>query len=125
MSVNDLLSSEVFIPAMLIVFVVVMLFAIPTGIIKSRKTNNAIYGDCDFEEINETKNAKIVAKRTAPHPLSQTVSVNMVVFEFTDGSRIELAIKDSDVYNIMVVGDCGILKYQGKKFIKFERGEKA
>ena len=72
MSVNDLLDSEVFIPAMLVVFVVVM--------------------------------------------------INMVVFELANGSRVELAIKDPNTYGIMVEGDRGTLKYQGKKFVGFERG---
>ncbi len=122
MSINDLLDSEVLIPAMLVVFVVVMIFAIPTGIAMSRKTNSSIYGDDEYETTNEEENARIIARRTNPHPLNQTVMVNTVVFELADGNRIELAIKDTDTYSLMVEGDCGTLKYQGKKFVEFERG---
>lgn len=120
MSINDLLDSEILIPAMLVIFVVVMIFAIPTGLAMSKKTNNNIYGDDEYGETKEAKNVKIIARRTSPHPLNQTVMINMVVFELANGSRIELAIKDPNT--IMVEGDRGTLKYQGKKFISFERG---
>ncbi len=124
MSVNDLLDSEILIPAMMIFFVVIMVFALPVGIAMSKKTNNNIYGDDEEGTIKEEKNVKIIARRTTPHPLNQTVMINMVVFELTTGSRVELAIKNPDTYGIMVEGDSGTLKYQGKKFIGFERGNK-
>ena len=122
MSVNELLDSEVFIPAMLVIFVVVMIFAIPAGLAMSKKTNNNIYGDDEYGATEEEKNAKIIARRTTPHPLNQAVMINMVVFELANGSRVELAIKDPNTYGIMVEGDRGTLKYQGKKFVGFERG---
>lgn len=122
MSINDLLDSEVFIPVMLVMFVVIMIFAIPAGLNAAKKTNNNIYGDDEYGETKEEKNARIIARRTTPHPLNQTVMINMVVFELANGSRVELAIKDPNTYGIMVEGDCGTLKYQGKKFVGFERG---
>lgn len=121
MSINDLLDSEVFIPAMLVIFVVIMIFAVPTGLARGKKTNNNIYGDDEYGATKEEKNAKIIARRSAPHPLNQAVMINMVVFELANGSRVELAIKDPNTYGIMVEGDSGTLKYQGKKFIEFER----
>lgn len=122
MSINDLLDSEILIPAMLVIFVVVMIFAIPAGLAMGKKTNNNIYGDDEFGATKEEKNAKIIARRTTPHPLNQAVMINMVMFELANGSRIELAIKDPNTYGIMVEGDRGTLKYQGKKFVGFERG---
>ena len=122
MSINDLLDSEVFIPAMLVIFVIVMIFAIPAGLALGKKTNNNIYGDDEYGTIKEEKNAKIISRRTTPHPLNQAVMINMVVFELANRSRVELAIKDPTTYGIMVEGDSGTLQYQGKKFIGFERG---
>ena len=122
MSINDLLDSEAIIPSMLVMFVIIMIFALPAGLAMSKKANNDIYGDDDYASTIEEKNVKIVARRTAPHPLNHSVMLNMVVFELTNGSRIELAIKDQNMYGIMVEGDHGTLKYQGKKFVSFERG---
>ncbi len=122
MTVNDLLDSEVFIPAMLVIFVVVMIFAIPAGVAMSKKTNNEIYGDNECGTIKEERNAKIVARTITPHPINKEVMVNKIVFELENGSRVELAIKDPNNYGVMVEGDYGTLKYQGKKFIGFERG---
>ncbi len=121
MTLSNLLDSEVFIPATLVIFVLVLIFAVPAGIAMSKKTNNSIYGDNKSGAIKEERNVKIVAKRTTPHPLNQTTVIYMVVFELTNGSRVELAIRDSNTYGTMLVGDHGILRYQGNKFINFER----
>ena len=99
MSINDLLASEEFIPAILVIFVIVMIFAIPAGLAMGKKTNNNIYGDDEYGVIQEEKNAKIIARRTTPHPLNQAVMINMVVFELSNGSRVELAIKEIQKYD--------------------------
>lgn len=122
MSVNDLLDSEILIPMMLVSFVVIMIVFVPIGLAIGKKTNNRIYGDDECGAAKEEKGAKIIARRTTPHPMNQAVMINMVVFELANGSRVELAIKDPKIYGVMVEGDCGTLKYQGKKFVSFERG---
>lgn len=122
MSINDLLATEIPFPVILI-FIVIMMFAISTGIAMGKKVNKDIYGDDEHSATRVEKNVKIVARRTTPHPLNQALMINMVVFELADGNRVELAIKDINAYGIMVEGDCGTLKYQGKKFIDFERGD--
>lgn len=121
MSINDLLDSKILIPAILVIFLIIMIFAVPAGFAMSKKANNNIYGDNEFGAINEEKNAKVLAKRATPHPLNQATVINMVVFELANGNRVELAIKDTNKYGVMIEGDYGTLKSQGKKFINFER----
>lgn len=123
MSINDFLDADLTMPIIItfIIIAVVMIFAIPAGLNAAKKTNNNIYGDDEYGATKEEKNAKIIARRTTPHPLNQAVMINMVVFELANGSRVELAIKDPTTYGIMVEGDHGTLKYQGKKFVGFER----
>lgn len=121
MSINDLLESDTFLPTIFIVFLLVMIVAIPIGLAVGKKTNDTIYGDDEYDTTTEENNAKVLARRTSPHPLNQTIMINMVVFELENGNRVELAIKDPNIYGIMVEGDCGTLKYTGKKFIGFER----
>ena len=120
MSINNLFDSGIIIPAILVVFVIVTLAAIPSGLAKGKKTNEEIYG-VNNSEAEEVLKAKIIAKRNYPHPLSKTVTINAALFETANGNRIELAIKDPDIFSVMVEGDCGILSYQGKKFVSFER----
>lgn len=125
MSINDLLDSEWFLIIVLVGIGIGMLVAIPgmyAGISAGKQTTRNIYGDDEYGPILEDRNAKIIARRMTPHPLNQALMVNRVVFELANGSRIELAIKDSDVYGVMVEGDCGTLIYQGKRFIAFDRG---
>ncbi len=121
MSINDLLDSEEVIPMLLVMLIIGAIVAIPTFISMINKSNNNIYGDNEYGEIKEEINTKIISKRTNPHPVIQNATYNTVVFELSSGVRIELAIKDPNTYGNMVEGDCGTLKYQGKKFVSFER----
>ena len=121
LSVNDLLENEAFLPGLFVFLLSVFIFAIPTGLAMSKQNNNNIYGDNESGEIIEERNVKLIAKRTLPHPANHTIMINMVVFELSNGDRLELVIKDSSIYGVMMEGDNGILTYQGKKFLKFER----
>ena len=123
MSVNNLLDSEILIPIMMVMFVIIIVVAIPLGKAMKKKTDNNIYGDDEYGATEEEKNAKLIVRRSIPHPLYHQAGmvVNIAVFELSNGSRIELAIKDPNIYGTMVEGDCGTLRYKGKKFISFER----
>lgn len=127
MSINDLLDNEYFLPFLGILFVLIaplffaaVLDAKMDAKKKAKETEAQIYGEDEICEIKDEK-AKILVRRSNPHPLNQTVRVNTVVFEISDGNRIELAIKDLNTYNIMIEGDEGFLCYQGKRFIEFRR----
>ena len=122
MSINDLMNDDSLLLYMGIIFIIIMIIALPAGIAAGKKATNNIYGDDGNEEKITEEVAKVVARRTVPHPMNQTVMINMIVFEMKNGERIELAIKDANTYGTIVEGDTGILWYQGKKFIDFERG---
>lgn len=122
MSINDFFNDSSVPLIMGILFVVIMIIALPIGIANGKKTTNAIYGDDSDQDHPQEKKAKVLAKRTSPHPLNQTIMINMVVFEFENGTRLELALKDQNEYGLLVEGDEGTLRYQGKKYISFNRG---
>ena len=121
MSINDILNDDNFLLYCGVFFVVILIFAIPAGIAASKKTNKSIYGDEKSGDTTQYANATVVARRTSPHPLSPTVTLYLVVFEMTNGNRIELAIKDPAVYGTMVEGVSGVLLYRGKQFVRFKR----
>ncbi len=121
MSINDLMNSDSLIPTMMVIFVIIMIIAIPIGIANGKKANSNIYGYGENTGVLEEKMVKIVARRSMPHPASPTVMINMVVFEMEDGKRVELAIKDAITYGTMIEGDKGVLCYRGKQFIDFRR----
>lgn len=121
MSINDILNDDSFIPICMVIFVVIALIAFPIGFSRAKQTNKSIFGDDESGTPTERKKVKILARRTSPHPLNQTIIINMVVFEFENGNRLELAIKDATTYGTMIEGDIGFLSYQGKKFISFRR----
>lgn len=121
MSINDILNDDSFLPTIFVLFIIIMVIAIPVGISRSKRANQEIYGDGDTTSSTRKRAARIASRRNAPHPLAPTVNLNLIVFEFEDHSRIELAIKDTSIYSTLIEGDQGILTYQGKQFISFKR----
>ncbi|MBQ3088056.1 MAG: DUF2500 domain-containing protein [Clostridia bacterium] len=121
MSINDMLDANLM-PVFLII-AIIFIVALPIGIAVGKANKNSIYGDNDTSSISIEKDVKILARRSSPNPISPTVMVNTVVFELKSGSRVELAIKNQNAFGLMVEGDCGTLKYQGKRFISFDRSE--
>ena len=115
MSINDLLDSEWIIP-LIIIFCLGFFIFIPVYISKTEKKT---YGGDDASVEKREARATIVDKSTETNLFTQNGVVNHVVFEFEDGSRVSLAVRDAQT---MVVGDKGILSYQGKRFVSFIRG---
>lgn len=105
---------------MLISFIVVFIIFLPFVISilnKCSKKEKEILGENDYGTICKTK-AQIVFKNSyIPRYLME--KVNFVVFEKTNGERIELAIKNFEEYKLMLVGDKGTLTHQGKRYISF------
>ncbi len=119
--VDEIYYTETGTKSLIIAFAIVLLICVPIGIIIGRKSSKKIFGDNESGAITEKTNVIIKALKTTPHPLNLSIHINMVVFELEDGSRLEFAIKDSAIYGTMAEGDCGTLKYRGKKFISFDR----
>ena len=67
------------------------------------------------------RQAKIIGKRMKVYGENGTETEYYVTFEFEDGERLELKVKDK-VYGLITNGDEGILEYQGRRFWNFERG---
>ena len=121
MSLEDLFSSDSFLPAVIVIAFIVLVVAVPIGIAKGKQTNDQIYGNKTVAPVTKQENARIIATQDRPHPLNASVMIHLVVFQFTDGRRIELAIENPAIYGVMMKNDVGTLRYQGKKFISFER----
>ena len=122
MTFNDLLNNEYFFIIIVLGFLlgmVVLIFALPN---MKQNADKKIYGEDDNDEFNVTRlKATIVRKREQTHPVDQTINVKYIVFEFENKQRVELAIKDNDVFATLLEQDEGILSYSNKRFIKFER----
>ena len=71
-----------------------------------------------------TKDVKVTGKRTevsGGRGNSSASTSYYATFEFVeDKKRLELEIED-EVYGLMAEGDSGKLKYQGRRFLNFER----
>ena len=126
MSIMQLLESESFFTFLFLSLLFGLIFYIPIKFAIGKKIQDDIYGGEENEEKEkkEEKNAKIVARRTIPHPLFKRTVFNTVIFELSDGSRLRLGIKKQNLFDIMVEGDYGTLRHQGKKFISFIRNSK-
>lgn len=77
----------------------------------------------------ETALVKVVAKRTdvvthhndmnEMHTISHS-SYYFVTFEFSDGFRKEFEV-DGEEFGLLIEGDTGTIKFQGTRFLNFER----
>lgn len=111
MTINDLLDSEWVLP-LLLVFCFAFFFVVVFNISKSQKKVFSV-GNEQAEVIENP--ATIIYKSTENNGF---IEFTRIVFEFEDGKRIDLAVKDAST---LLQGDKGILKYQGNKFISFDR----
>lgn len=99
--------------------VIVMLITIPIANHIAKRRNTEIFGNGNAPLL--VKSAKVLSKRTSPHPMTPTVSINYVLFELADGTRLEVPIKDAAVFASIIEGDKGTLKVRGNWFVGFER----
>jgi len=70
-----------------------------------------------------TRPCRVVARRQHVWGGSGDASANTsyyITFEFEDGSRIELPVKENR-FGLIAEGDIGMLTYQGTRFLEFER----
>lgn len=113
MSINDLLDSEWVLPLLL-----VMGFAFFIGIpFLISKQEKEVYGSSSKPNNVRTAIATIVDKRNESNYLTQNIVVTYVVFQLEDDSRVSLAVRDATT---MVVGDKGVLRYDGNRFVSFQ-----
>ena len=68
----------------------------------------------------QTSRAKLVDKQQLPAGTLLAVSEMWVLFELENGNRVQLIAK---AQNRLVVGDEGMLTWQGNKILKFERNK--
>ncbi len=69
-----------------------------------------------------SKYAKVVDNRMTANDFIPALSTTCVLFEFEDGERKEFVVTGNKRY---IVGDTGMLKWQGKKLLSFERNTTA
>lgn len=121
MSINDLMNDESFLQMLLWVVGIGGIIVFFVALAAAKKNDKQIYGGDDCDTALFRGRVRVVARRTTPHPMTPKIMVNMVVFEMENGSRVELAIRDPAVFGTIVEGDQGILSYQGKRFVGFQR----
>lgn len=107
-----------FVPLIFILIFGFLFYRILTWLLEWHSNNNA--------EVIETR-AKIVDKRQYSsvsggfndQPTS-TSYTHFVTFEFPNQERLELKVKHKE-FGLLVVGDEGVLNYQGTRFNSFSR----
>lgn len=67
-----------------------------------------------------TKRSQVSRHRNANTNLHHTFTSYYVTFQFESGDRVELEVADRE-YGLLVEGDCGMLSFQGQRFLNFER----
>ena len=104
--------ADVIFPIFFIAFIGFFIYILVGNIKEWSKNNNSPVVDA---------RAKIVSKRhhRSTHQ-SHTTSTYYITFEFLSGDRLELSVKGSE-YGLLAEGDKGMLKFQGTRYLGFER----
>ncbi len=86
-----------------------------------QKAIDEIYGESDDDDDVDvvTENNMTVLSKSSTLNADYKVTVNQVVFQAQDKTRICLALRDENDFQTLMEGDKGTLVYQGKKFISF------
>lgn len=114
MSINDLLDDDVFLPMMLLAFGVGILII---GIMFVSAWNKKRQQDAlDRQKPVVEVRAKLISKTVLVNNLTYEL-----IFETEEGQRFNFSVQ-KNVAELMVDGDIGMLKYQGKLFNSFTRG---
>lgn len=108
-----------FIGSIMMTFIPIIVFGgfifVAFSIIKERRYNNS--------QPKIPVEAKVIAKRTnvsGGHNNHRASTSYFVTFEFINGERLELSIPGRE-FGFLVEGDRGILTFQGRRYISFER----
>ena len=100
----------------------VFVVTIGKGISQWNKNNHSPILDVEATVISRradvTRHTHHHGNSNIPH---HSYSTNYyVTFEFQSGDRMELHVPDQD-YGMMIEGDHGILRFQGTRFLSFDR----
>ncbi len=106
-----------------ILFLASTLITIFVKVFTARKVDTDVYGNSASTSypLSFEKNTTLVAKRIDTYPTDQTIKIYYALFELESGRRIEFAIQNVSMFSMMVEGDVGTLRYQGQKFLGFDR----
>ncbi|MBE6766641.1 MAG: DUF2500 domain-containing protein [Ruminococcaceae bacterium] len=119
-SLNDILNEDFFHKSLPVIAILIIAIMALCWFLVAKKVNKDIYGD--GRSVRErAHDVLVVQKRSVPHPMSKSAVINYVLFETNDGKRIEFAVKESDNFGMIAVGDIGTLEYAGKMFLGFYR----
>lgn len=121
---SDYMSSEevllVIVVGILFFVLGVVFYVIPKARQAKENAESAIYGA--YSDHSPEKEVSVMAviknKRTGLVP--NVGNVNYILFEISDGSRMEFAIRDAQVFSTLLIGDTGLLRYYSNFYINFD-----
>lgn len=101
---------------------IVVVMAVPVFVMAIKNKRKIMGGDITNESTIIRCKAKIVSKNTYS-PQGTLENIDFVIFQKESGERVKLAIENTDIYELMMLKDEGVLVYSGKRFISFHRDE--
>lgn len=108
---------DVIFPIFFIVFICFFAYALFSNIKQWHKNNQSPVIDANVKIVSKRQNR---THHTSANNMPHTTTSYYVTFEFKSGDRMELAVKGSE-YGYLAEGDKGNLRFQGTRYISFER----
>ena len=105
-------------PLFFILFIGVFIYIIVGNITQWHKNNNSPIVDAEATIVSKRQHRS--THHTGADNIPHTTNTYYVTFEFLSGDRLELSVRGSE-YGMLAEGDRGILKFQGTRYLGFER----
>ncbi len=109
---------DIITPLFFIIFICVFIYILVGNIRQWHKNNQSPIVDADAKIVTKRQHRTTHHNGTDNIPHSSTSYY--VTFEFKSGDRLELCVKGSE-YGLLAEGDKGTLKFQGTRYLGFER----
>lgn len=118
----------VFIGIMFVLVFGAIIVSMVKGIGQWQKNNESPILDVDATVVTKRSDVSMHHHNTAVgddnHMTHSSSTYYYVTFEVSSGDRMEFAVRDTE-YGLLVEGDRGKLKFQGTRYLGFERNTKA
>ncbi len=114
-------TASIFVGLGFIIVFSIIIFRITKGLIVFINNNNSPILEVRAKIIDKRGDVSIYHHNNGSGHISNSSSTTYYIsFELNTNERLELKVP-KDKYGLLICGDCGTLKYQGTRFLSFDR----
>lgn len=111
---------EILFAIFFVIFLGIFIYNVVVNVSQWHKNNQSPRLSVDATVVTKRSHTSHHHHHHNGHAHTSSSTSYYVTFEFESGDRMELKVKSYD-YGMLVEGDCGVLSFQGTRYLGFER----